>query len=62
MMGHKLTMPHVDSTVSATRLHEVCEAVAVPNFDWINQPIIAAVDGLAHAAHIPAGPTQRPKN
>jgi hypothetical protein len=41
-------MPQIDDTVTARNLHERAEQVAVPDFDWLNQPITAIVDGLLH--------------
>jgi hypothetical protein len=41
-------VPHIDDTTPRRKLHERCEQVAVPNFDWMSQPIVAMVDGLVH--------------
>jgi len=58
MAEYQTGIPHIDASTSLRRLHQICEQVAVPDFDWINQPLIAALDGLAHAAHIPAAPDE----
>ena len=44
-------IPRIDETVPLRKLHERCEQVAVPNFDWMSQPIVAIVDGLVHVKH-----------
>jgi hypothetical protein len=41
-------IPRIDDTVTAADLHERCEQVAVPNFDWMSGPVVAFVDGLLH--------------
>ena len=41
-------IPRIDDTVRAEDLHERCEQVAVPNFDWMSNPVVAFVDGLLH--------------
>jgi hypothetical protein len=46
-------IPRIDETVPLRKLHEQCEQVAVPNFDWMSQPIVAIVDGLVHVKHHP---------
>lgn len=48
-------IPHVDDTVSAEHLHERCEEVAIPNFEWISEPLVAIVDGIAHLLRVPEG-------
>lgn len=48
MDEYRPDMPQIDDTVTAENLHERAEQVAVPNFDWINQPVRAVVDGLLH--------------
>lgn len=48
MNDYQPAMPHIDETVTPENLHERAEQVAVPNFDWINQPVRAVVDGLLH--------------
>jgi hypothetical protein len=59
MTEQQPNIPHVDASTPPGRLHQICEQVAVPNFDWINQPLIAVVDGLAQAAHVQAAPNQQ---
>lgn len=56
MTEQQPTIPHIDASTPLGRLHQICEQVAVPDFDWINQPLIAVVNGLAHAAHVQATP------
>jgi hypothetical protein len=51
MTDYRPDVPRIDEACPATRLHQLCEAVAVPNFDWINQPLIAVVDGITHLRH-----------
>ncbi|MEU4244666.1 hypothetical protein [Actinoplanes sp. NPDC026619] len=48
MTNHGTRMPHLDHTVTPATLHERCEQIAVPDFDWFNEPIVAIVDGLLH--------------
>jgi hypothetical protein len=50
MARYEPNIPRIDDSVPRSRLHELCQAVAVPNFDWINQPIIAVIDGVTHIA------------
>ncbi|MBG0567628.1 hypothetical protein [Actinoplanes aureus] len=40
--------PRIDDTVTAADLHERCEQVAVPAFDYMSGPVMAFVDGLLH--------------
>ena len=48
--------PHIDDTTPRRKLHERCEQVAVPSFDWMSQPIVAMVDGMVHVErHAPEG-------
>jgi hypothetical protein len=39
-------IPPIDATVTARNLHEVAEAVAVPCYNWVIMPMIAAIDGI----------------
>ncbi|MEU4245752.1 hypothetical protein [Actinoplanes sp. NPDC026619] len=48
MTNDETRVPHLDGTVTPETLHERCEQVAVPDFDWLNEPIVAIVDGLLH--------------
>lgn len=57
MNDRRPIIPHVDDTVPPARLHERCEEVAVPNFDWISQPLVAVVDGVARLLHVSEGDT-----
>lgn len=41
-------VPHIDDKTPRRKLHERCEEVAVPSFDWMSQPIVAMVDGMVH--------------
>ena len=64
-MNDRPEMPHIDDTVTAENLHQRAEQVAVPNFDWINGPVLAVVDGLTHrrvptSGRIPEGDDQTP--
>ena len=45
--GHH-EVPRIDDTVTPENLHERAEAVAVPDFDWVNQPIGALAEALTH--------------
>jgi hypothetical protein len=56
MTEQQPNIPHIEASTPLGRLHQLCEQVAVPNFDWINQPLVAVVNGLAHAAHVQAAP------
>ena len=53
-------IPRIDETVPLRKLHERCEQVAVPNFDWMSQPIVAIVDGLVHVEHHPHDREEHP--
>jgi hypothetical protein len=46
--GHGSRNPHPEGTTVADQLHQRCEQVAVPNFDWFNKTVVAIVDGLLH--------------
>jgi hypothetical protein len=48
MSGHGPRVPHRDDPTRDSQLHERCERVAVPDFDWLNGPIVAIVDGFLH--------------
>jgi hypothetical protein len=48
MTDYKPQIPTIDDTVRPSELHQRCEQVAVPNFDWMSQPIVAVVEGLLH--------------
>ncbi|MFG2037867.1 hypothetical protein [Dactylosporangium sp. NPDC048998] len=39
-------VPRIDDTVTAKTLHERAEAVAVPDFHFLDQPIQAILEGL----------------
>ncbi|WP_328459788.1 hypothetical protein OHA21_28045 [Actinoplanes sp. NBC_00393] len=41
-------LPRIDETVTAADLHDCCEQVAVPDFDYMSGPVTAFVDGLLH--------------
>jgi hypothetical protein len=51
MNDYRPTVPRIDDTTTADKLHDRCEKVCIPDFDWINQPIVAVVDGLVHMGH-----------
>jgi hypothetical protein len=57
MTEQQPNIPHVDALTPLGRLHQICEQIAVPHFDWINQPLIAVANGLAQTVHIQAAPT-----
>jgi hypothetical protein len=40
----------IDDTVTSTNLHQRAEAVAVPDFDYLEQTIMAMAWGLGHGA------------
>jgi hypothetical protein len=39
-------IPRIDATVTARNVHELAEAVAVPCYNWVIAPMIAAIDGI----------------
>jgi hypothetical protein len=39
-------VPHVDDAMRTEQIAELAARIAVPNFDWVGQPIEAVVDGL----------------
>lgn len=41
----------IDETVTSANLHERAEAIAVPDFDYVQQGIDAVVSGLARHGH-----------
>jgi hypothetical protein len=41
----------IDETVTTANLHERAEAIAVPDFDYVQQGIDAVVSGLARHGH-----------
>jgi len=45
--GHH-EVPRIDDTVTPENLHERAEAVAVPDFDWVTQPIEAVAEALTN--------------
>jgi len=47
-MTYGAPVPHLDDTITPATLHQRCEQVAVPDFDWFNEPIMAIVDGFLH--------------
>jgi hypothetical protein len=47
MIQQRPNTTHIDAATPPGRLHRIGEPVAVPNFDWINQPLVAVVDGQA---------------
>jgi hypothetical protein len=48
MSEYQPDVPRFDEMLTSRKLHEHCEKVAVPNFDWLNNPVVAIVDGLVH--------------
>ncbi|MDG6103500.1 hypothetical protein Daura_35610 [Dactylosporangium aurantiacum] len=43
---HSNSVPRVDSTVDDATIRDEAERIAVPDFDYIGQPIDAIVDGV----------------
>jgi hypothetical protein len=41
-------IPRIDATVTGRNVHELAEAVAVPCYNWVISPMIAAIDGILH--------------
>jgi hypothetical protein len=39
-------VPHIDQDTDLETIRDQAERIAVPNFDWIGEPIAAVVDGL----------------
>jgi hypothetical protein len=51
-------IPHIDATVTARNVHELAEAVAVPCYNWVIMPMIAAIDGILRLDPDDHGPVQ----
>ena len=43
---HSNSVPRVDDTVDDATIRDEAERIAVPDFDYIGQPIDAIVDGV----------------
>jgi hypothetical protein len=41
----------IDDTVTPDNLHERAEAIAVPDFDYLQQGIDAIISGVVHRGH-----------
>ena len=41
----------IDDTVTSRNLHERAEAIAVPDFDYVQQGIDAVISGMARQGH-----------
>jgi hypothetical protein len=41
----------IDDTVTPANLHERAEAIAVPDFDYVQQGIDAIISGVVHRGH-----------
>jgi hypothetical protein len=41
----------IDDTVTKANLHERAEAIAVPDFDYVQQGIDAFISGVVHRGH-----------
>ena len=39
-------VPRIDDTVTLRNVHERAERVAVPDFDWLVEPVEAIVEGF----------------
>jgi hypothetical protein len=44
-------VPRVDETVDIDTIRDEAERIAVPDFDYIGQPIDAVVDGITGHGH-----------
>jgi hypothetical protein len=51
-------IPDIDATVTARNVHELAEAVAVPCYNWVIMPMIAAIDGILRFDPDDHGPVQ----
>ena len=51
MNDYRPNVPRIDDTVCADRLHDRAERVCIPDFDWLNQPLVGLVDGLVEVCH-----------
>ncbi|MEV4508409.1 hypothetical protein AB0K00_05570 [Dactylosporangium sp. NPDC049525] len=47
----KYGVPRVDDTVDDETIRDEAERIAVPDFDYIGQPVDAVVDGLTGHSH-----------
>jgi hypothetical protein len=47
----KYGVPRVDDTVDDETIRDEAERIAVPDFDYIGQPVDAIVDGLTGHSH-----------
>ncbi|GAA1499458.1 hypothetical protein GCM10009827_001230 [Dactylosporangium maewongense] len=50
-MTSRHDVPRVDETVDIDIIRDEAERIAVPDFDYIGQPIDAIVDGLTGHGH-----------
>jgi hypothetical protein len=41
----------IDETVNSANLHERAEAIAVPDFDYVQQGIDAVISAVVHRGH-----------
>jgi hypothetical protein len=48
----KHEVPRIDDTVTSANLHERAERVAIPDFDWLVDPLDAVVGALVRMAHL----------
>ncbi|WP_213457119.1 hypothetical protein [Rhizomonospora bruguierae] len=39
-------MPHIDDSTDVRTIRAEAEHIAVPNFDWVAEPITALIDGV----------------
>ena len=53
---------HIDDTVTAANVHERAEAIAVPDFDYVQQGIDAVVSGFSGRGHRSSGHADRDKH
>ena len=50
-MTNKQFVPRVDETVDIDVIRDEAERIAVPDFDYIGQPVDAIIDGLTGHSH-----------
>ena len=59
MTEHRsVDVPRVDDSVDTRTIRDMAERIAVPNFDWVAEPIGAIVDGLTGLDHHEKGGQQ----
>jgi 3-dehydroquinate dehydratase len=48
MNDHRPAIARTMDKVTIDKLHDSTEKMCIPDFDWLNQPVVAIVDGLVH--------------